>query len=63
MGSDRYSKGYKGGLKGEGSSTTWGDAFADATVNPTGSAGARREGYQAGLRDRAFNQAQNKNKK
>jgi len=42
---------------------SWGAAFGDATVNPSGSSQARREGYQQGCRDRAFINAQNKGKK
>ncbi len=58
-----YTKGYKRGLEGKGSSTSWGDAFADSTVNEKGSRQARSDGYQAGLRDRYRDQARNKGKK
>ncbi len=46
--------GYKRGLEGKGSSSSWGDAFGDATINESGSSEARREGYEQGRRDREF---------
>ncbi|MEG4301756.1 hypothetical protein [Microcoleus sp. D3_18a_C4] len=60
--SDPRTEGYKRGLKGE-SPSNWGDAFNDVTVNPSGSPKERREGYQEGRRDKAYIEAQNKNKK
>jgi hypothetical protein len=47
-------EGYKRGLEGKSSSSSWGEAVGDATVNPTGSADARRDGYEQGRRDREF---------
>jgi hypothetical protein len=46
--------GYKRGLEGKGSSSSWGDAFGDSLVNESGSSQARREGYEQGRRDREF---------
>jgi len=61
--SDPRTEGYKRGLEGKGSSTSWGQALGDSIVNPSGSSQARREGYEQGCRDRALIQAQNKGKK
>jgi ribosome modulation factor len=58
-----YTKGYKRGVKGESFSSSWGDIVDDGLFNEKGSKQARSDGYQAGLRDRARDQAQNKGKK
>lgn len=63
MSGNAFNEGYNRGLEGKGSSTSWGQALADATVNPSGSGKARREGDQQGLRDRAFIDVQNQSKK
>ncbi len=56
-------EGYVRGLEGKGSSASWGQMFDDNFANPSGSAEARERGYQEGLRDRAFNQSRNEDKK
>ena len=61
--SDPRTEGYKRGLEGKDSSASWSQSIGDSIANPQGSAGERRKGYEQGSRDRAFINAQKKDKK
>lgn len=59
--SDAYRDGYERGLNGK-SASTWGDAFADATVNEPGSSEIRYIGHGHGEIARMNIEAQQKAK-